>query len=576
MPDVSGSVLYNVTNTSPSTGNAISNVPVVLWNAANGSGLAVLTASDGTFTFNNVGNGSYRLVEAWGTTITSQTSPANFNNAVAAPAPTPQDPPSGSVPNPPATANAVQSLSPNTRTITMSGSNITGQVFIDGPVANRALPAGNISPYGSNLLTSAASGTWGTLPAGSAANSSPANAPYPGVVPDFGYLQAGPSAPSDGNYSVINTCTLGIYSGSWFNTSDHTSRDETGRYAIVNGANPGSLIFSETVSVTSNSYLLVNLWAMNLLIGTGGLPQFGVKLMSTAGVTISNFVLTNLSGTTIPTWVEQGTSLFTGSNTSLIFQIYSNGPAGGGNDYAIDDISVRNAIVTTIANVSKAVDKNIAGVNNNLRYTTVLRNPSSTGVTISNIRFSDTIPSGTTFVPGSVVINGTTFSALNPTPPGFTVSTPSILGPGSTMTISFNVTVGNAPSPNPVLNSSSTSYDFVAVSGGANVTQTLLSNNTSTTIYYADFVNTTKFVDRRYATCGNTITYIITLPNSGNVTATNISFVDTIPNGTTFVSDSLIVNGTLTPGTSMPSSISLPNIAPGRNATISYRLNINC
>lgn len=568
MAIISGSVLFNVTNSAPTTGTPNPGVPIVLWSSTTGKGLAIKTDASGNFVFNNVPDDTYKLVESWGATTTI-TSPGDYASAATMSEPTPQDPPIGNVPSPPVTANMVQSLSPNTRNLNVTG-NLSGQNFVDGPVQDVPLPALDTTLIGGNLITAADGGTWGTLPAGTAVNQSPPSAPYAGVVPQFGYQQAGATAPGDGNYSVININTFTVFSG-WFNSADHNERDETGRQQLVNGASPGSLVFTNTIpNLVPNSYYLLSLWIMNLYF-TGQLPAVGVRVVDQNGTTIFNQALSNVGITSIPTWRETSTLLNIGNNSTVAVQIYSNGPAGNGNDYAIDDITFTQAQVDTVLSATKTVTRDYAAVGDTLEYTVVLKNVGES--TATSIIFSDTIPSGTSFETGSVTINNTPFAALNPTPPGFTISSPATLASGGSITITFRTLVNTIPNPNPVVNTARTSYVITPIVGGATIAQAVMSNTAVTTINQAE-LRSVKTRDLSIATIGDIITYTIPVGNFGTTVANGVTLIDTIPNGTTLVPNTVKVDGTVIAGTTPnpPGGLSLGSIDVNTTKTVSFQV----
>lgn len=98
------------------------------------------------------------------------------------------------------------------------------------------------------------------------------------------------------------------------------------------------------------------------------------------------------------------------------------------NDVSIDVVSVR------MTNV-KSVDKGVAVSGETLHYTSVITNAGTVDKT--DITFIDPIPAGTTFVPGSVRINGTVYPAYNPDA-GFALPD---LAAGESVTVEFDVTV---------------------------------------------------------------------------------------------------------------------------------------
>lgn len=105
-----------------------------------------------------------------------------------------------------------------------------------------------------------------------------------------------------------------------------------------------------------------------------------------------------------------------------------------------------------LLSITKAVDKSVAKVLDNLTYTIVVKNLSNIAAT--NIMVTDAIPSGTTFVPGSTKVNGVDV----PTNPANGIT----IGPlliGGVATINFMVRIGaTLPSPNPIPNTARLTY----------------------------------------------------------------------------------------------------------------------
>ncbi|MDE7086559.1 MAG: DUF11 domain-containing protein [Clostridia bacterium] len=92
-------------------------------------------------------------------------------------------------------------------------------------------------------------------------------------------------------------------------------------------------------------------------------------------------------------------------------------------------------IISNRLTVVKSVDKAYAVKGDTLHYTTVITN---TGTLLkSDLVFTDPIPAGTTFVAGSVKIDGVSYPAYNPQT-GFALSD---LAVGQSVTVEFDVTV---------------------------------------------------------------------------------------------------------------------------------------
>lgn len=222
--------------------------------------------------------------------------------------------------------------------------------------------------------------------------------------------------------------------------------------------------------------------------------------------------------------------------------------------------------ITTSTNPSKQVNKTLATLGDTLQYTLVWTNQG--GATQTNIIFIDTLPTSSTFQTNSIWVNGTQQLGATITPPsGLNTGT---LPVGSTVTVTFIVQIVTIPSSNQVINQGI----LQKTEGG--VTTQYLTNSVTTDMARADLSGITKSVDKVFADCGDTLTYTIDLPNSGNLTATNVVFRDTIPNGTTLVSDSVYVNGTQQLGANPQSGINIPAIAPGATSSVTYSIKIQC
>ena len=219
----------------------------------------------------------------------------------------------------------------------------------------------------------------------------------------------------------------------------------------------------------------------------------------------------------------------------------------------------------------KTVDKDYATINDVLTYTVTIANNGNTDV--ENVVFFDTIPNATTFINNSLVVNGVTLPGENPNPPtGASIGT---IPSGSVSTIVFKVTVNTIPSPNSIPNTASLIGDYIldpvlgtTISVGGD-TNTVVSQ-----VYFADLGNILKFTSKQFGTCGDIITYTISIPNTGNVDAFNVVLSDTVPNGTIYVPNSIAVNGNPIGGT--PDSINVGTVPAGNTVVVTFQVQINC
>lgn len=143
-----------------------------------------------------------------------------------------------------------------------------------------------------------------------------------------------------------------------------------------------------------------------------------------------------------------------GGNSTVEYSILSNDPKtdnfvtnSGAVSYMVEDPQrgpvtyteptneISLALISNRMTVEKSVDKGYAIAGEELLYTSVVTNTGSLNKT--NLVFQDAIPAGTTFVPGSVEIDGTPYPAYDPAA-GFPLSD---LAPGESVTVRFKVKV---------------------------------------------------------------------------------------------------------------------------------------
>ena len=104
---------------------------------------------------------------------------------------------------------------------------------------------------------------------------------------------------------------------------------------------------------------------------------------------------------------------------------------------------VTNPVLDAMITMVKSVDQTIVTLGDTITYTTILTNNGNTNAT--NITFTDLIPDGTTFIPNSVTINGSTHIELDPNT-GITIGS---IAPNNSISIAFQVTATSTPNQNP-------------------------------------------------------------------------------------------------------------------------------
>lgn len=514
MATLSGRVIFDrdrsASLTSGDTG--IASVPVALQDLSDGSRLTVLTASDGTFVFTNVPAGSYRLVESYGQQD-GVPSPGSFANAVSGPVPEGMDPPLSLAIDPPAGANHLDSLTPDTLLLTVSGADLSNLYFFDGPVI--------YTPFG-------------------------------------------------GEYTVQNIMNNALSEaiGAWWRIADHTAGNETGRMMVVNGYNPGAVFFREQVTVTPNTSYLFTAWILNLFkVGGYPDPRLGVRVTAQDGSILYSATL----GTEIPVspaapqWKQIGSVLNSRNNTSLTVEFLSEGPEVIGNDYAIDDISLNEIQIPTFV-PQKTVDSSTAAVGDTVTFTVTLSNPCESPLT--DLRFRDPVPAGLSFLPGSVEINGEVAGAADPNA-GF--SLPDLPG-GQTVTISFSAVVSSLPEPNPVSNQAFFQYAYTPVPGGipgayetaSNVVTVLVQPPTESGVD----LQLQKTVSPAFLFPGDCASYTLILTNAGPDTARQAVIVDPLSPALTGACVSVVNGGSQSQPQPWRGSYAAGDLAPGASVIL--------
>ena len=221
--------------------------------------------------------------------------------------------------------------------------------------------------------------------------------------------------------------------------------------------------------------------------------------------------------------------------------------------------AVTTQVNTAFVTVLKTVDKPFADAGDILTYTLQLNNAGN--VAANSVTLTDAVPSGSTFVPGSV-------TGATGTPPTLTLAAP--LAPGGSTTVTFQVQVDNAvPSPNPIPNNSTVNYTYTVDPANPNGATGTRGSNTVTTQANMALVTTTKAVSAAYAELGQVLTYTLVIENTGNVSANNVVITDAIPTGTTFVP------GSVTGATGTPPTLTLAApLAPGGTATVTFQVQV--
>lgn len=219
-------------------------------------------------------------------------------------------------------------------------------------------------------------------------------------------------------------------------------------------------------------------------------------------------------------------------------------------------------------NSNKAVDLAFATVGDTLTYTITLNQTGN--VAVNDVIIQDIIPQGTTFIENSVIVNGETLPGVNPVS-GIPIGTITI---GGDAIVSFQVTVTSIPTPNELNNNAITTFNYIVNPNNVPVTNMTTTNTVKTTVQN-DNVIAFKSADVTNALPGQTLTYTITITNSGNVTIEDLLAIDAVPIDTTFVAGSVTINGINQPNENPENGITLGNLAPNEFVIITFQVTIS-
>lgn len=238
------------------------------------------------------------------------------------------------------------------------------------------------------------------------------------------------------------------------------------------------------------------------------------------------------------------------------------------NSGAFSGISLSNTTTTPVyqpvIQIAKSANTASATVGGNVLYTLNVQNTGNIGAAVV---LSDNIPTGTTFVSGSVTVNGVARPSDSP-PAGINLGT---VAPGVTIPVTFQVSVQSLPSP-PVLNNQGSSSYTYQLPSGRSLSGTSVSNIVSIPVS-APNVILTKTSNRDAIAVGEILIYSVVVTNTSNVAVNNVVVSDPIPTGGAFVSGSVIVNGSSVPAANPNTGITVGVIAPNSSVTITFNVN---
>ncbi|MDG0956906.1 cell surface protein, partial [Bacillus paranthracis] len=328
---------------------------------------------------------------------------------------------------------------------------------------------------------------------------------------------------------------------------------------ITNTGNTAATNITFTSAIPASITFIPNSFTINGVQQSGAQPALGVTIPNIApGETVTVTFQVNVIS------VPPSNSIM--GNDTILYS-YTVDPNGTPITTSISTNIVTNPVLDAMITMVKSVDQTLVTLGDTITYTTILTNSGNTNAT--NITFTDLIPDGTTFITDSVTIDGITQIGLNPNT-GITIG---LIAPNSSISIAFQVTATSTPAQNPIANSATASYTFIADPNAPIVSRNVTSNTTFTTINTATILSS-KQVDKAFSHIGDTLTYTVTLTNNGNSSAQNVIFTDTMPSGTTFIANTFSINGVPQSGANPVNGVNIGPITAGATVNVSFQVNV--
>ncbi|HBJ1648147.1 TPA: DUF11 domain-containing protein [Clostridium botulinum] len=285
---------------------------------------------------------------------------------------------------------------------------------------------------------------------------------------------------------------------------------------------------------------------------------FNLGIISTLGSVTVSFTVTIIQNPTHQSVINFATGTFS----------YKIDPNGQIYTSSNTSNSVSTIIIMPSLAGTKVVDLAYATIQDTLNYSIVFKNTGNT--TLTSLFFEDTLSNGAVFKPGTVKIDGVSYSNYDPTL-GFNL--PDLIA-GNTTNINFQATVTLLPTPPQVTNYAVSNGLYKIDPAGSTYSISATTNTVTTNINLGNLTNV-KSVDKMYAKVGDTLTYTSVITNTGNITASNIQFLDTLQAELTYISGTVTIGGVLYPSLDPTVGFPLSNLAPNQSVTVTFEASIN-
>jgi hypothetical protein len=172
------------------------------------------------------------------------------------------------------------------------------------------------------------------------------------TVMAYNYQRVESYCPTDGHYTYT-PYTSNCFRRDWLTlTEDHTAGDVDGNMLLVNSShNKGAFFKTDLNGLKGSTTYEFSVWMMNVCRISDKcpyplLPDISMQLKTPSGKSIAQFATGEVPRRHTPGW-KLYRAIFTtpSKETSLTLIMINNSPGGCGNDFALDDITIRERII---------------------------------------------------------------------------------------------------------------------------------------------------------------------------------------------------------------------------------------
>ncbi|WP_090781531.1 gliding motility-associated C-terminal domain-containing protein [Pedobacter sp. ok626] len=184
------------------------------------------------------------------------------------------------------------------------------------------------------------------------------------AIPDkTNYEYDNVDVPNDGQYAIIKT-TAGmshVTQRNWLAVNNHTPNDPDGYMMLINADEfEAGLFYQETITgLCPGTTYDFGAWIINVMAKPGIRPNVRFIIETTSGAPIKQFDTNPIPEGSSTDWKRYSTTFTTGANIDeVVVKIMNNGLGGGGNDFALDDITFSICGPTIIPSIDGIVTPN--------------------------------------------------------------------------------------------------------------------------------------------------------------------------------------------------------------------------